>query len=467
MAVGKASSAQPSEVGRVSLSGPAVPGSVRPGFNRSWGVQVVSDMWQTFPVVTNVSVSAAVEPRIFSDCVVVTLDDDLRLNISVSHSCADGVTFTVLASATAPSGCVLPLSLGPVFVASKLQYPVRPAPWARVVPLRGIAGRRALSVHEEQDSTSVIASSTWDPGVLMAAYISEAVLAARAADPAATAAGGLRAILRGLSVGSSFCALSDAPLRCVEVGSGCGIAGLALAAACPHSRVLLTDGDPRACALASKNVANNGLSGRVEARRLTWRSDCSADVAEACAVIGGPPHIVLAADVVYREETFVPLVDTLVALCDADRASRAEVLFAYRPRVDDEHFFHLLEEAFEMTQIVAPGVTKRLLHAATCEGNGSAPVDGESAPAAAPAAEPTGTGHALAKCAAAAPECTFAHDTALEHDGCFDASPAACMIFRLRRREVFSPLACRICAQRRAAAAAAAAAISTARAVRG
>ena len=82
-------------------------------------------------------------------------------------------------------------------------------------------------------------------------------------------------------------------------------------------------------------------------------------------------------------------------------------------------------------------------------------MDGESAPAAAPAAEPTGTQGTPSQCAAAAPECTFAHDTALEHDGCFDASPAACMIFRLRRREVFSPLACRVCAQRRAAAAAA------------
>ena len=420
----------------MSLSGPAVPGAVRPGFNRSWGIQIVSDMWHTFPTVNSVSISATVEPPVYADSVIASLSDDLRLTISVSRSCADGVTFTVLASATAPSGVVLPLQLGPVVVGSSLQYPVGPAPWARIVPLRGISGNNnSLCVNEAQDSTSVIASSTWDPGVIMAAYISEEVHTQHA--------------ILGRD--------SDAPLRCVEVGSGCGIAGLALAAACPHSRVLLTDGDPRACALAAKNVHSNGLSGRVEARRLTWRSDYSAtDLAEAYAAIGGPPHLVLAADVVYREETFAALVDTLAALCDAGRARSSdhgggcEVLFAYRPRVDDEHFFHLLVEAFEMTMVVAPSATRALLRAATGEETSSR-VEGK---------DNGGDADAYERESSPPP---------LVEDGIAetDAASAACMIYRLRRREVRAPLTCRVCAQRRAAAAAAVAAISSARAGRG
>ena len=201
----------------------------------------------------------------------------LRLSLSVAHDLPNFVTFEVRIDASVPGCAVLPLWLGPIAVTQRLPQPVGPAPWSRAIPLRGL-GDEPLRIHEAQDSTAVIASSTWDPGVLLAAYLAESI------------AGRSASVLGGTLERSG----GAQPLRCVEIGCGCGVAGLALAAALPDSLVLLTDGDTRACELAQHNAAANGLASRVHARELRWMLG-GGDVRGVLSALGGAPDVVLAA----------------------------------------------------------------------------------------------------------------------------------------------------------------------------
>jgi hypothetical protein len=425
---------------RLTLSGSVVPARVRAGFHRTWSLQIVSDMWHECSERPTVHVSVNVRPALFAHCVAVELVG-MRLSVSVHdppiQSCASaGVSFTVELDAAVAGRVVLPLRLGPITVEHRLPSPVPPAPWSRVIPLRGLDA--PLCINEAQDASSVIASSTWDPGVLLAALLAEAASTTDSSAPWAHLLPRER----------------NEPLRCVEVGSGCGVAGLSLAAAMPNSRVLLTDEDARACALARQNAAANTLGGRVSAMELTWREVAAPEVASACALLGGAPHLVLAADVVYRDTTFAALVATLASLCDAAKRPHARqrggaqgeagasggttVLFAYRPRMEDSHFFHLLHEEFEMSTVLAAGAANALLRSAV----GGRAVD-------------EATGGAVAHEVAG----TCDHDitpVGATHSG------APCTIYQLRRREVRVPTSCRVCAQQRAAKVAAAAAIARA-----
>ena len=149
-------------------------------------------------------------------------------------------------------------------------------------------------------------------------------------------------------------------------------------------------------------------------------------MAEACAALGGPPHLILAADVIYRVETFAPLVSTLAALCDASSADerrpageKAEVLFAYRPRVEDQHFWHMLGVEFTATALAPPAALMQQAHGA---------------------AQGQVTGGPM-------------------HDG-DPTTPTR--IYRLRRRVARQPTTCRDCMLRNAVAAKASAAMAKA-----
>ena len=81
-----------------------------------------------------------------------------------------------------------------------------------------------------------------------------------------------------------------------------GPSGLALAAAARDKlEVVLTDRDAAAIDLAKANIAANKLETCASAQMLDW---AEGGAAEALGPVAG----VIAADVVYHEDAFVPLV---------------------------------------------------------------------------------------------------------------------------------------------------------------
>lgn len=97
----------------------------------------------------------------------------------------------------------------------------------------------------------------------------------------------------------------------LEVGCGCGLAGLALASMGAH--VVLTD-LPKVLDLARRNCERNQemiarANGSAEAKVLDWL-DCSSGDDERPA--GFPQFdVVIAADCVYYKDLFVPLLKVL------------------------------------------------------------------------------------------------------------------------------------------------------------
>lgn len=374
---------------RVVLCGSSIPAAVRPGFSRSWGILAVDDMYAS---VTPDSIEVRVllpdgSRELVDGTVMAEIEGGDRLSIRVSLQAPSWLIFEVELLAKQRGRVVLPLTVGPIEVVHTLPRPLLGAQWSRQIALSlgcaaaasdmdDVGSRPKLRVHEAQASTSTIASATWDPGVLLAAYLShtwhagtllrslgdaEEVGVASGGVGLVAATGGLKASADG-SIADGL--LRDgAPLRCVELGCGVGIAGLALAAAAAgRVRLALTDGDANAVALAKRNATVNGLGGCATTHELRW----GGSVTEVCEAMGGRPHVILMADVIYRHETFRPLVQTIAGLCDAPsspnsgtgtrRTERGAplVLLSYRPRVDDGHFWHLLREEFAVEALQAP-----------------------------------------------------------------------------------------------------------------
>ena len=435
----------PSDLLRVTLAGFVVPSHVRPGFSRTWGISVVSDMWATYDeAISDINASVITKPPCAWSSSAVTCEvldgQRLRLEVALDAPTTPALTFELVLEAKVHCGrVVLPLHLGPVAVVASLPRPNRAAAWARVLPLRSVTA--PLRIHEAQDCNSTIASSTWDPGVLLAAYLSSRA--------------NTQHLLRAAAPEDE---MMDEPLRVVEVGCGCGVAGLALAAARPQTRAVLTDGDAAACALAAQNVKDNGLEGRVGASVLRWKvgGNDRKELTALCAGLGGPPQLVLAADVVYLPSTFEALVGTLTALCDLgargshanSRGQAADVLFAYRPRIEgDVHFFHLLLEEFDATLVVPASEAAALLRAAFGARQASEGADDDLAGDLVGKGEhqivtgglagygSDGIPHMMASASTSSPSSTG----------------APCMIYRLRRREDRLPTQCKTCQLRKIA----------------
>ncbi|KAI9463278.1 putative methyltransferase-domain-containing protein [Lactarius psammicola] len=110
----------------------------------------------------------------------------------------------------------------------------------------------------------------------------------------------------------------------VELGAGTGAAGLALAAAHPHARVVLTD-LPEVCPLLQTNA--RGYAG-VGVRPLSW--GCAAH-AEALQTELGPAPIscIICSDLVYFPELLAPLLRTLLHLT---AAADPRIVISYKIR---------------------------------------------------------------------------------------------------------------------------------------
>ena len=463
---------------RVVLCGSSIPAAVRPGFSRSWGILAVDDMYAS---VTPDSIEVRVllpdgSRELVDGTVMAEIESGDRLSIRVSMQAPSRLTFEVELLAKRRGRVVLPLTVGPIEVVHTLPRPLLGAQWSRQIALSlgcaaaasdmdDVGSRPKLRVHEAQASTSTIASATWDPGVLLAAYLShtwhagtllrslgdaEEVGVASGGVGLVAATGGLKASADG-SIADGL--LRDgAPLRCVELGCGVGIAGLALAAAAAgRVRLALTDGDANAVALAKRNATVNGLGGCATTHELRW----GGSVTEVCEAMGGRPHVILMADVIYRHETFRPLVQTIAGLCDAPsspnsgtgtrRTERGAplVLLSYRPRVDDGHFWHLLREEFAVEALQAPEAL-RGPDAASASATATATASARRAVTADNGGAKVGGNGAVS-----------ARGSGGRGGGGDDAEAgllptAQTRIFRLRRRAVRVPTSCRDCCLRAA-----------------
>lgn len=108
-------------------------------------------------------------------------------------------------------------------------------------------------------------------------------------------------------------------INIIELGAGLGLTGLFLASFYDDnksnvriSKVILTD-LPEAIDGLRENIKLNNLQHRVVAKVLSWGN--LEEVHDTLSMCSGVHNVVIAADVIYWEKLFVPLVDTLACLC--------------------------------------------------------------------------------------------------------------------------------------------------------
>lgn len=132
--------------------------------------------------------------------------------------------------------------------------------------------------------------------------------------------------------------------KCIlELGSGTGLAGLALAVGHPEAKdlnVYITDQD-NMLSLMKDNITLNEESERVHAEVLDW----GAPLPDYCKDV----DLVLAADCVYLESAFPLLEKTLMDLTEKENVP---ILMAYkRRRKADRLFFKAMKRNFVIDEI--------------------------------------------------------------------------------------------------------------------
>ena len=142
------------------------------------------------------------------------------------------------------------------------------------------------------------------------------------------------------------------PLRVIELGAGCGIAGIALAQLVPHCSVFLTD-LPEAQELLQKNidVAKPAPGSSLRRGLLEWGPVSSSSILQS------GPDLVLISDCTYNADSCAALVQTLV--CLAQHAKDIKILVAMKRRHDAEAVFeHKMDQngftPLECTKLAIP-----------------------------------------------------------------------------------------------------------------
>ncbi|KKY27366.1 hypothetical protein UCDDS831_g00768 [Diplodia seriata] len=131
----------------------------------------------------------------------------------------------------------------------------------------------------------------------------------------------------------------------LELGSGGGLVGLAVALGCDVSAsekhpLYITDQEPM-FALMQQNTALNGLAARVKPLIYDWGTAPPADIAV-------PPDVILAADCVYFEPAFPLLQKTLEDLIGPNTV--CYFCFKKRRRAD-LHFVKAIKKTFDVQRV--------------------------------------------------------------------------------------------------------------------
>jgi len=102
-------------------------------------------------------------------------------------------------------------------------------------------------------------------------------------------------------------------VRCLDLGSGTGIVGIAAAASGSFSRVVLTD-LPSVTPLLERNAASNqpNLPSTVQLETVPMRWDDDGDLRRVASL--GPFHLIVGGDLLYRPQVVQPLLHALSAL---------------------------------------------------------------------------------------------------------------------------------------------------------
>ncbi|KAF1360382.1 hypothetical protein EJ07DRAFT_165529 [Lizonia empirigonia] len=184
---------------------------------------------------------------------------------------------------------------------------------ARRVERRFCFGGKMVCIWEETGDS--IARHLWDAGITLAHHLSTPRL---------------QTALLPAPRPASLCVL--------ELGTGCGIVGLTLAALIPGASVTLTD-LPDAQDIVSHNLSHTHAllapASRAAFAELDWAAPLPAVPA---------PHLVLAADCTYNPDSSPALVDTLRAL--AATSPHLVVAVALKLRHESERvFFDLMAHA--------------------------------------------------------------------------------------------------------------------------
>ena len=131
--------------------------------------------------------------------------------------------------------------------------------------------------------------------------------------------------------------LQPAP-RVLEVGCGCGVAGIAVAESDASAQVLLTDGHDACLETVALNVGE-AHGARCSTKLLKW-GDGAAATAVATAF---DPTIVLGADVGYDPSMRDILADTLRVCCSAGKRAgeHADLILVEQARFKDVYGFFL------------------------------------------------------------------------------------------------------------------------------
>lgn len=130
------------------------------------------------------------------------------------------------------------------------------------------------------------------------------------------------------------------PLHIIELGSGCGIVGIALATLLPNCSVLLTD-LPEVQEITAKNiaVAQPSQASEVRYRPLEWEEEIPNDLFTTPSV-----DLILVSDCTYNADSQPALVSALSRL--VQQSPHALILVALKRRHESESvFFDLMQSA--------------------------------------------------------------------------------------------------------------------------
>lgn len=145
------------------------------------------------------------------------------------------------------------------------------------------------------------------------------------------------------------------PLEILELGTGTGLTGLALARTIQRTSVLLTD-VAEVEALVNRNIASNKTASgsSVQFRPLDWSDQMPSAISERRF------DLIIASDVTYNPDSSEDLVGTIATIAESSPA--ALVLIAMKKRHASEHvFFRLMTKSMfsiiAKTDVLAPRST--------------------------------------------------------------------------------------------------------------